>query len=121
MDTSRMVRDYGVRGRHGTSDATGLAPCTELRLTARALSKGWNVSPALRKRCLEVAEEVLNDAGATYYHKLTAIKVVALVDAIDAKREATAVRESQPPPQQINIFGDVSAYAGVFGEPADKG
>jgi hypothetical protein len=85
-------------------------------MMAVALAKGWNVSPEQKAKCLRVAELIIDDQHATHFHKLAAIKVMALVDGIDAKREATAVREANPP-QTINIFGDVSAYAGVFGEP----
>jgi hypothetical protein len=85
-------------------------------MMAVALAKGWNVSTEQKAKCLRVAELIIDDKHATHFHKLAAIKVMALVDGIDAKREATEVRAATPP-TTINIFGDVSAYAGVFGEP----
>ena len=48
---------------------------------------------------------------------IAAGRLLALADSLNVKREANAVREATPA-TQINIFGDVSAYAGVFGESA---
>jgi hypothetical protein len=102
-----------ISGTRGWRRPPGPGSCADLRLTERAIRNGWNVTDEERIKCKAIAMAVLDDPQATTYHKLTAVKVIALVDGIDAKREATAVREANPP-TQINVFGDIQAYAEVF-------
>jgi hypothetical protein len=113
-DTSQALTHNGTRGWR---EPPGPSSCADLRLIARALEKEWGVTPEERQRCRAEAMKVFDLPHATTFHKLAAIKVMALIDGIDAKREATEVRAATPP-QTINIFGDVSQYAGVFGEQA---
>jgi hypothetical protein len=43
----------------------------------------------MREKAVRCAEAVLDDPGATRYHKLTAVRALAALDALNAQRERT--------------------------------
>jgi hypothetical protein len=65
----------------------------ELRTFGRALRQGWHVTNDERAKGKRAVLAVLDDPRATLYHLLTAVKVLALLDSIDARRERTATVE----------------------------
>ena len=107
--------------RRGTGDRnrgdTGLTATAELRLAERALKEHWPITNEIREDVVRRAQEVLARDDASVGQIVAAGRLLALADSLNVKRETNAVREATPA-TTINIFGDVSQYAGVFGEPS---
>jgi hypothetical protein len=65
----------------------------ETRLVLRAALARWPITPEMREKAVRCAEAVLDDPGATRYHKLTAVRALAALDSLNAQRERTASLE----------------------------
>src|SRR5262249_31179153 len=66
---------------------------SDLRLVAGGMSQLWPISPEMRRKCLERAMRVVEDDEASTYHVLAAVKVIALADCLNARRERNTVQE----------------------------
>ena len=57
-------------------------------LIRRALKGRWSMSDTLKKKCIEIAEEALNDKQVPYDEKRKFIDTLAKLDTINLKEEA---------------------------------
>jgi hypothetical protein len=75
-------------------------PFAQLQLYGRAASGRWNLSDAERAEGKRVCLRVMRNPKASERNQLYAVRTLALLDALDAKRERTEVVERG---QEIDI------------------
>jgi hypothetical protein len=105
-----MSRDYGtLLEPQRVGDGTALM---ETRLAARALSEGWPLSAEMRQRCVEEAFAILDDKTSTKYHKLGALRVIALWS-----RENAYLRRTQTLADTAELSAQTARLAAALKNP----
>ncbi len=89
--------------------------------TAAYALRNWGVTPQLRALARERCEDKLADESAPWQEHKDAIRLLALLDTIDAKRERTQVSEAQGDKLlafaavRASLAGDTTALAAYSG------
>jgi hypothetical protein len=87
-----MGEPYEPNEQHGgTGGVAVYTTRADMRMVAKAIRERWPVTEEVRKRCVDDAVAILDDAQANHRTRIAALRLLLAADAVNVSRERNEV------------------------------